>query len=106
MARAYGLDAQALATLFQMQPFLGVDQQGSLLFACEGLAVGRAEQCRAGVSDAGEVQDAMTPNSSVTVLAKAFSHRAAQSGAHGSGIGQRYFRPGAAPRGVFERRFR
>lgn len=69
VARAYGLDAQALATLFQLQPSLGVDQQGSLLFVCEGLAVGRSEQRRAGVSDTGEVQDAMTPDSSVTVLA-------------------------------------
>lgn len=39
VAKAYGLQSQQLVTLFQTQPSLGVDTEGALLFACEGLAV-------------------------------------------------------------------
>src|SRR4051812_13636839 len=39
VAKAYGLEAQGLATLLQTQPSLGVDTNGALLFACDGLAV-------------------------------------------------------------------
>jgi PKD repeat protein len=42
VARAYGLDAQRLATLLQTQPSLGIDRDGALIFVCEGLAVGAA----------------------------------------------------------------
>jgi hypothetical protein len=39
VARAYGLEAQQLATMFRTQPSLGVDPAGALTFACDGLAV-------------------------------------------------------------------
>src|SRR5688572_26182331 len=75
VAKAYGLEAQHLVTLFQTQPSLGVDTAGALLVACEGLAVtehGRLVEGRA-KSGNGETADAtaegMAPNSSVTALA-------------------------------------
>ncbi|MBL9206664.1 MAG: PKD domain-containing protein [Opitutaceae bacterium] len=37
VAQAYGLPAQALSTLFRLQPTLAVDRQGSLVFLCEAL---------------------------------------------------------------------
>lgn len=75
VAKAYGLEAQDLVTLFEIQPSLGVDTAGALLFACEGLSAvehGKLVEGRA-KSDNGdkteEVADAMTPNSSVTAIA-------------------------------------
>src|SRR5687768_8369332 len=75
VAKAYGLEAQHLVTLFQTQPSLGVDTAGALLVACEGLAVtehGRLVEGRA-KSGNGETAEAtaegMAPNSSVTALA-------------------------------------
>ena len=35
VAKAYGLDPQELATLFQLQPSLGVDTAGALLVSCD-----------------------------------------------------------------------
>ncbi|MFO1448887.1 MAG: PKD domain-containing protein [Opitutaceae bacterium] len=37
VAQAYGLQAQALSTLFRLQPSLAVDRHGSLVFLCEAL---------------------------------------------------------------------
>jgi PKD repeat protein len=75
VAKAYGLEAQDLVTLFQTQPSLGVDTGGALLFACAGLSAtehGKLVEGRA-KSDNGdkteEVAGAMTPNSSVTSIA-------------------------------------
>jgi PKD repeat protein len=39
VAKAYGLEPQELATLFQLQPSLGVDISGALVFACAGAPV-------------------------------------------------------------------
>ena len=39
VAKAYGLEAQELATMFQLQPSLGVDIGGALVFACAGSAL-------------------------------------------------------------------
>src|SRR5262249_3312861 len=39
VAQAHGLDAQKLQNLLSRQKGLGVDRRGSLIFACEGLAV-------------------------------------------------------------------
>ena len=73
VARAYGMEANHLVTLLQTQPSMGVDKNAALLFACEGLAVradgslvhGRGERG----NNAGTTGEAMTPNSSVTMLA-------------------------------------
>jgi PKD repeat protein len=70
VAKAYGLEAQTLVTLFQTQPSLGVDSNATLLFACEGLAVktdGSLVHGR-GRAEAGAA-DVMAPNSSVTLIA-------------------------------------
>jgi PKD repeat protein len=40
VAKAYGLDAQALSTLFRLQPSLAVDRQGALVYLCEALPAG------------------------------------------------------------------
>ena len=73
VAKAYGFEAQALSTLFQTQPSLGVDRGGALLFACDGLAVtnhGRlVNDGDAGRAAEGSVAEAMTANSSVTAIA-------------------------------------
>ena len=73
VAKAYGLKAQDLATLFQTQPSLAVDQAGALLFLCEGEAVPRSRQdhkggARSSVESMLE-EDALTASSSVTALA-------------------------------------
>jgi len=39
VAKAHGLDAQELATLFRIHPSMGVDIEGGLMFVCEGLSV-------------------------------------------------------------------
>ena len=44
VARAYGLNPQELATRLRMQPSLGVDKHGALLFRCVGSAVSSAEK--------------------------------------------------------------
>lgn len=67
VARAYGLQAQELATLLQTQPSMGVDIGGALLFACDALAVNPGDAHRAKKDAASS--DAMTATSSVTLLA-------------------------------------
>jgi PKD repeat protein len=74
VAKAYGLEAQQLVALFETQPSLGVDIEGALLHACEGLAVPEHGSL---VDEHGKPtnkldsksEDALTSNSSVTVLA-------------------------------------
>ena len=66
VARAYGMDAQKLATLFQTQPSLGVDINGVLIFACDGLAV-RPNAGRPGNS--ATPGNAITANSSTAQIA-------------------------------------
>src|SRR5438094_660490 len=39
VAHAHGLDETTLTHLFNTQPGLGVDRDGALMFACEGLTV-------------------------------------------------------------------
>jgi len=71
VAKAYGLQSQQLVTLFQIQPSLGVDREGALLFACEGLAVklapsgGAPGQVRKGAQPA----DSMAASTSQAQLA-------------------------------------
>ena len=59
VARAYGLDPQKLTTLFQIQPSLGVDRGGALLFACGSLAVSKNSA----------VSGALSVNSSISKIA-------------------------------------
>lgn len=59
VARAHGLDPQRLATMLRTQPSLGVDVEGRLTFACDGLAV------RPGAAP----RDAITPSSSFAQIA-------------------------------------
>jgi PKD repeat protein len=70
VAKAYGLTSQQLVTLLQTQADLGVDRKGALLFACEGLAIapGKSSLAKPGAAN-GAVADALTPNSSVTIIA-------------------------------------
>ena len=74
VAFAYGLRAPELIALFKNQPALGVDLQGALLFSCDGLAVrmdgSRLDKAAADVAPSSE---ALTPNSSVTLLASGTS---------------------------------
>ncbi|MBL9201989.1 MAG: PKD domain-containing protein [Opitutaceae bacterium] len=60
VARAYGLDPQRLATMLRTQPSLGVDLDGRLTYACDGLAV------RPG---ARAPSNAITPSSSTAQIA-------------------------------------
>jgi PKD repeat protein len=74
VAKAYGLEAQELVTLFQTQPDLGVDTVGLLLFVCEGLSVDeRGRLVRGPMDNDGEQQgattDALSADSSVTAIA-------------------------------------
>jgi PKD repeat protein len=71
VAKAYGLQAQELVTLLQTQPSLGVDLEGALLFACEGLAV--PGHTNRGRSSAGSTADALTADSSITAIASGIS---------------------------------
>ncbi|WP_414663018.1 PKD domain-containing protein [Horticoccus sp. 23ND18S-11] len=66
VARAYGLEAQGLATLLQTQPSLGVDQSGSLLFICDGLSVDARSLHAKGPKS--ESSDALTTSSSTSQL--------------------------------------
>lgn len=66
VAKAYGLGAQELATLFRLQPSLGVDTRGALLFSCDGLKVDQKLANSATTSSTG---DALTATSSTTQLA-------------------------------------
>jgi PKD repeat protein len=58
VAKAYGLNAQDLATLLRVQPSMGVDVSGALLFACDGLKVDNAR-----------VSDGLTATSSTMQIA-------------------------------------
>ena len=72
VAKAYGLRPQEMVTLLQTQPSIGVDLEGALMVACEGLSAashGRSAEApgKLGRIDGG--QDAMTADSSVNQLA-------------------------------------
>lgn len=69
VAKAYGLNSQQLITFFQTQDDLAVDREGALLFLCEGLAVAPGTVSPVKSSGTPMVGDAMTPNSSVTIIA-------------------------------------
>ena len=58
VAKAYGLGAQELATLFRVQPSMGVDVAGALLFACDGLKI-----------DKTQISDGLTATSSTMQIA-------------------------------------
>ncbi|MDP3073286.1 MAG: PKD domain-containing protein [Opitutaceae bacterium] len=67
VARAYGLDAQRLATMLRTQPSLGVDINGLLTFACDGLAVRPGAARQGGPAHA--PGNAITASSSTAQLA-------------------------------------
>lgn len=72
VAKAYGLEAQELATLFRIQPSMGVDIEGGLMFVCEGLSVElRGQSAEAHLKrDAKQGQeDALGATSSLTQMA-------------------------------------
>jgi PKD repeat protein len=72
VAKAYGLRSQELVTLLQTQPSIGVDVEGALMVACEGLSVashGRAALAPGQLAKDDGTQDAMTVNTSVYQLA-------------------------------------
>jgi PKD repeat protein len=65
VAKAYGLEAQELVTLFQTQPSLGVDSGGALIVACASPAI----DPNAAAADATLVTGAaITPTSSTSQL--------------------------------------
>jgi PKD repeat protein len=66
VAKAYGLENHVLAHLLQTQPSLGVDRQGALCVVCEGLGV--KESPARGQGRKGQVEEAITPDSSTTAL--------------------------------------
>lgn len=76
VAKAYGLEAHRLATMLRFQPSLGVDLEGNLHFACEGLAVDPTKM-PAGTLGAevaeGNVANAITATSSTSLLASGTS---------------------------------
>jgi PKD repeat protein len=65
VAKAYGLRAQDLASLLQLQPSLGVDVKGALQYICASPGVTGAPKG----SSTGQVQEGLTATSSVSVLA-------------------------------------
>ncbi len=72
VAKAYGLRPQELVTLLQTQPSIGVDLEGALMVACEGLSAashGRSAVAPGKLANGDGTQDAMTVNSSVNQLA-------------------------------------
>ncbi|MEO6002400.1 MAG: PKD domain-containing protein [Opitutus sp.] len=70
VAKAYGLQPGTLVELFQSQPSLAVDQEGALLFLCDGLSVAKKTSSAPAVIGAAETVSAgMAVDSSVRAIA-------------------------------------
>jgi PKD repeat protein len=58
VARAYGMEPERLATLFRLQPSLGIDRFGALLFLCGDMAVPANAQVSGGTTTSVSLQNA------------------------------------------------